>query len=148
MELTTLTHEKGWPERFLEALERTGNVSEAARQAGISRVTAYDRRRSDAAFAAAWEHSLEVATDALEAEARRRALDGVEEPVFYQGAECGRIRKYSDTLMIVLLKAHRPAKYSEKHQLQHDGQLTVRIEYADGDGDPAPAAPGAGEHPA
>ena len=36
------------------------------------------------------------------------------EEVFYQGEECGRILRYSDSLMMFLLKAHRPAKFRER----------------------------------
>ena len=42
--------------------------------------------------------------DALEAEARRRAVEGVRKPVFYQGVICGWVGEYSDTLLIFLLK--------------------------------------------
>ena len=44
----------------------------------------------------------------LELEARRRAYEGVEKPVFHAGEECDFIRQYSDVLMMFLLKAHRP----------------------------------------
>ena len=49
----------------------------------------------------------------LEAEARRRAAIGVDEPVFYKGEVVGHIRKYSDTLLMFLLKAHWPEKFRE-----------------------------------
>jgi hypothetical protein len=74
-----------WTTPFLEAMQATGNVSESCRRAGISSATAYNRRREDADFAAAWDTALEDATDVLEAEARRRAVEGVHEPVIYQG---------------------------------------------------------------
>lgn len=124
-----------WPpveSAFLRALSATANVTEAARAAGISRQTAYERRESDPDFAAAWRDALEESCDALEREARRRAIEGTEEPVFYKGDECGRIRRYSDTLLIVLLNAHRPEKYRRNTKVEHDGQVTIRVEYADG----------------
>jgi hypothetical protein len=74
-----------WLDPFLTALRTTGNVAQSARAAGTHTSTVYDLRRKDADFAAAWDNALEDATDALEAEARRRALDGVNEPVVYQG---------------------------------------------------------------
>jgi len=49
---------------------------------------------------------MEDAVDVLEAVARRRAVQG------------------SDTLLIFLLKAARPAKYRERHQVEHSGRLT------------------------
>ena len=65
-------------------------------------------------FALAWDVAVDAAADALELEARRRAVEGTEKPVFFQGYECGRIREYSDTLLIVLLKANRPGKFRER----------------------------------
>ena len=51
--------------------------------------------------------------DALEQEARRRALEGVEEPVFCRGERVGVIRRYSDALLILLLKAKRPEQFRD-----------------------------------
>jgi transposase-like protein len=42
-------------EKFLAALSGTANVRAAAREAGVSAVTAYNRRRQWPAFAAAWD---------------------------------------------------------------------------------------------
>lgn len=67
-----------WQATFLEALRQTGIISWAAEAAGISRRAAYDRREKCAAFAQAWDAARAAALDALEAEARRRALEGNE----------------------------------------------------------------------
>lgn len=100
---------------FLAALRDTGgNVSRACELATIQRRTVYDWRDADRDFATAWDEAVEFGTDELEEEARRRAYMGVDEPVFYQGEECGAIRKYSDTLLIFLLKGRRPDKYRER----------------------------------
>ncbi|MHC5536960.1 hypothetical protein ACYOEI_01645 [Singulisphaera rosea] len=53
--------------------------------------------------------------DTLESEARRRALDGVEKPVFYRGQKCGAIREYSDALLMFLMKAARPERFRESY---------------------------------
>jgi hypothetical protein len=74
-----------WVVPFLEALRDGGNVSAAARACSITTGTAYGLRQRNADFANDWDNALEDATDTLEAEARRRALQGVEEPVVYQG---------------------------------------------------------------
>lgn len=107
---------KTWEAAFLDALAESGNVSKAAAAAGVTRTTVYALRNHPDApdFAEAWEDALEEASDLLELEARRRAVEGVEEPVFYQGLECGSVRKYSDTLLIFLLKAAKPEKYRER----------------------------------
>jgi hypothetical protein len=76
---------QAWISPFLEQLTATGNVSLSASTAGIATSTAYTLKRHDADFAAAWDQALEDAADTLEAEARRRAVQGVQEPVVYQG---------------------------------------------------------------
>lgn len=103
-----------WEKAFLTYLSATGNVSNAALRSGIERSTAYRLYESAPDFAEAWDVALEVACDALELEARRRAFLGTEKTVFYKGQDCGRVREYSDTLMITLLKAHRPGKFRER----------------------------------
>ncbi len=99
---------------FLEWLSETANVSEACRASGIPRSTAYLWRSQDEQFAHAWDEANELGTDGLEDEAVRRGRDGVEEPVFYRGSECGAVRKYSDTLLIFMLKARRPDKFKDR----------------------------------
>jgi hypothetical protein len=99
---------------FLDALSETGNISESARIAGVPRRTVYDWRDADFQFAEAWAEAVERGVDALEDEATRRAKDGTEEPVFYQGVECGSVRKFSDTLTIFLLKGRRPDKFKDR----------------------------------
>lgn len=84
-----------WHARFLEILGSTCNVTLAARGAGIIRNTAYVHYKALPEFAAAWDDAKEAAIEILEAEAWQRA------------------RKQSDTLMIFLLKAHKPDKYRE-----------------------------------
>lgn len=99
---------------FLEALADTPNVAAAALAAGVGRTTVYDRRALDPGFASLWDEAIERSTDMLVGECYRRAVRGVEKPVFYQGEECGRVREYSDTLAIFLLKSHRREVYGEK----------------------------------
>ena len=100
--------------KFIESLRETGgNVTLSCELSDISKRAVYDWRAVDSNFAAAWDEAVEAGTEDLESEARRRALIGVEEPVYYQGDICGTVRKYSDTLLIFLLKGRRPDKYRE-----------------------------------
>lgn len=70
---------------FLEALAEDGNVSRASTVAGFDRKTAYRKREVDRNFAEAWDNALAIAADRLEAEALRRAAQGVTKPLYYQG---------------------------------------------------------------
>lgn len=107
---------------FLAALTDTANVSRACKAVDIARQTAYDRRDAEPAFAERWQKALELGVEGLEDEATRRAFEGVDEPVFHSGEQCGTVRKYSDTLAIFLLKAHKPAKYRERFDVEHTGR--------------------------
>jgi len=89
--------------RFLEAYRASGNVRLSASAAGIDRDTTYKRRQRDPRFAADWAAAEEDATEMLEAEARRRAM------------------AVSDTLLIFLLKARKPAMYRESSRLELTG---------------------------
>jgi hypothetical protein len=115
-------------EAFLDALQITANVTSACQTAGLPRTCAYDWRDADPEFAAEWELALERGSDALEDEAIRRGREGYLKPVFHQGKEIGAVREYSDTLLIFMLKARRPAKFRDNYiQQQHDGETTIVI---------------------
>ena len=118
-----------WQKAFLAALQESGNVRLACAAAQVSRGTVYQRRSDDVVFTTAWDTALDAAADLLEAEARRRAHDGWDEPVFGslgsgQGSgEIGTMRKYSDTLLIFLLKGARPEKYRERSDIKVSGEI-------------------------
>jgi hypothetical protein len=126
-------------EAFLRALADTGIVTVAAGVAGVTRERVYQVRKEDPVFAAAWDEAEEKAADALEAEAWRRAVVGVPEPLL-SGGKVVRdddglpiaIRRYSDTLMIALLKARRPEKFKDRQVVEHDvsENLADRLEAA------------------
>ena len=108
---------KARQERFLTSLAKTGNVTAAVATAGTSRTRVYELRKADPGFAARWEEAEEIAVDALEAEARRRAIEGVQEPLVSAGKlvrdDDGQpiaVRRYSDNVLLALLKAHRPPR--------------------------------------
>jgi hypothetical protein len=132
-----------WQAAFLTTLADTGNVRASCEAAKICRPTAYDCRHADPAFAAAWDSALDEAMDLLEREGWRRARTGIDEPVIYQGELCGAwvdakgkevakdskgakliplvVKRYSDTLLIFLLKGGRPNKYRETYKHEHTG---------------------------
>lgn len=111
------------------AYEHYGTISQAASRAGISRQTVYDWQK-DKEFAAEFEEAERAYCEWLEAEIRRRAVDGVEKPVIYQGKLCtvkvGRktvpltINEKSDTLLIFHAKAKMPDKYRDNVHHEHD----------------------------
>jgi hypothetical protein len=99
----------------------------------------YELRKRNPAFAKAWDEAEERAADALEAEAWRRAVVGVQEPIVSSGKvvrdDDGQplaIRRYSDALMLALLKARRPEKFKDRAVVEHDiaDGLADRLEAA------------------
>lgn len=116
---------RDWKPTFLAKLRDCGNVRLAAEATKIGRQWVYKQRGEDQEFAAAWDEALDEACDLLEAEARRRGLDGTDKPVFHAGEVCGHIREYSDTLLIFLLKGYRPARFRERFDLKHEGQVKL-----------------------
>lgn len=120
-------------ERFLAVLAETCNVSESARSAGVSRQAAYEWREADQSFAAAWKDAEEQAADKLEREAWRRAVEGTDKPVTFQGVITTTYKEYSDRMLEILLKAHRPEKFVEKLKAEHSGSVNVTIAGRDAD---------------
>jgi len=102
-------------ERFLEKLSETGNVTIARNAVGLTPRRLHLLRDYDKQFAADWDLAFEIGMTSLEAEAVRRAADGVEEPVFYKGEVCGAVTKYSDGLLQFLLKGNM-TKYRDRVQ--------------------------------
>lgn len=124
---TFFTDEKR--DEFLQAVsDAGGNISEACRVTLVSRPQVYTQRKGDPEFAKALEEARELGVEALEDECRRRAYDGVDEPVIWQGKRAlddngvpMSIKKYSDTLLMFLLKGAKPGKYRERYDHEVSG---------------------------
>jgi hypothetical protein len=106
---------------FLAAYAEIGNITRAAELANISRQSHYEWLRDDPNYPALFRSADEQASERLEQEARRRAVEGVEKPVFHKGEVCGTIREYSDTLLIFLLKGAKPEKYHDRVRQEMSG---------------------------
>ena len=74
-------------------------------------------------FAEAWEEAKREAFDLLEFEAIRRARQGVREPHFYQDQIVGHVNKFSDTLLIFLMKAGQPGRFRDNVSHEHSGSV-------------------------
>ena len=110
------TRTRDWKPDFLTAFEQTGTVVQAARAAGIDRMTAYRARQADEDFAIAWADVEEKVTETLERVALQRAIDG------------------SDRLIEFLLKARRPDRYRENTvKVEHSGRIGHDLEGMDDD---------------
>ncbi len=140
---------------FLSAYAESGSLSAAQRAAKVTRRSHYYWLHQ-AEYAAAFQDAREEMADWLETEARRRAL-GVEKPVFYRGKLCYRqeidpetgqrrntgeplmVRKYSDVLLMFLLKGARPEKYRDNwkganSRRASDPAKQVKVTFVNADG--------------
>lgn len=143
--------------RFLACFVEVGTVNGAAAAAKCSPVSHYTWLKKQP-YAGYFEEAREENTEALEAEAIRRAVYGVEEPVIYQGKlqyeprrdKYGRVvkdangdvvftnkpltvRRPSDILTMFLLKSKRPAIYRDNTSLELAGPggapLSITVKY-------------------
>lgn len=101
---------------FLEAYITCATITHAARMAKIAKQTHYDWIAGDKEYQLAFAEAEIAATDALIKEARRRAVQGVEEPIFYKGEVVKTVQKYSDNLLMFLIKGALPEVYRERYE--------------------------------
>ena len=100
---------------FLKALHDTGcNVSRAAKVSGLNRTMATHLRARVPAFANLWQEVFDSVTDKLEEAGIKRAVEGVEEDIFYQGIACGKRTVYSDSLLSMMLQGRRSDIYKAR----------------------------------
>ncbi|MEZ5842786.1 MAG: helix-turn-helix domain-containing protein [Hyphomicrobiaceae bacterium] len=100
--------------RFLDLLAAGVTVTKAAEATGVTRQTAYKWRAADAEFGERWAEAIDAGTEALVSEAHRRAVVGVPEPIFYKGAQVGTVQRYSDSMLMLLLKSRDPETYCDR----------------------------------
>ena len=137
---------------FLTAYELCANVVTAAYEVGIDRTLIYYWQEHDETFSMLFHEADKAANAHIEAEIRRRAIDGVVEPVISQGqlaynyepvldeegnqkldsrgkpmykrGEMITTRKYSDVLLMFYAKQRMPS-YREKQQVEVTGHVDV-----------------------
>ena len=148
-----ITHQK--QRAFLTAYSMTANITQAAAAAGVSRESHYVWKK-DAAYADAFKLAEDIAGDTLEAEAVRRAVEGVEEPIVHHGRIMGlwilpdgrqlpghtgevppeegasfepiKVIKRSDMLLKFMVEGHKSNRYSvHRHQISGTGGGPVSV---------------------
>ena len=118
---------------FLQGLAEGLSVTGAAERTGRTRRAFYAIAKRDEEFAQDRAETIDDGTERLEDEARRRALEGTEKPIYQGGKRVGSVKEYSDTLLIFLLKARNPAKYRDRHELEVSGGVSVSLVNFTGD---------------
>lgn len=86
-----------------------------------------DYRTLIPAFGEQVDFAIEMFNAKLEEAAVERAVEGVDEPVFYQGMECGSKKKYSDDLLKFLMQSNNPQKYGKADGKANAAPIVVQI---------------------
>lgn len=123
---------------FLNAIRKIPDRSTALQRAGLTHEALSAKLRNDEAFATDYNRAFEDGLDSMEDEVIRRAMLGVDETVFHQGIPCGIKTKYSDTLLMFYLEAHRK-KFRDgddttRRPLSDEAKTTLRRIFADVEG--------------
>jgi hypothetical protein len=111
---------------FLRVLAETANSKLACQSAGYRNMAAITRAlKNDPSFMEAYKEAAEAAAEFIEAEAVRRAVQGVKKAVYFKGEIIDYEVVYSDTLLAILLKAAKPDKFADRSKHQTD--INVRV---------------------
>lgn len=105
-ETKRLRHDGWTPEKmrlFLSRLAECGVVKEACLAAGMSARSAYNLRDRDPLFAAGWEAACVMARPRLADEAFSRAMNGVVERIYKDGAIVAERHRYDNKLTMSVL---------------------------------------------
>lgn len=134
--------------RFLEHFSQTGNMTYTCRETKVSRRRVRKWLLSDdERFIAEYNEAAEQASELLEREIYRRAVEGWEEPVFFKGEQAWKrdprtnalvldahgepipqaVRKFDSTLLIFLTKGAKPEKYRERFEHGVDPKTTTSL---------------------
>lgn len=112
---------------FLLNLSKTGHIESSCHAVGYSD-SSYIRKvkNKDPVFAAKWDAALLVAAEeVLIPEAQRRAVEGIMEPIYHKGEIVGYKQRYSDQLLMFLIKGAMPSKYGTHVKL--DGEINGKF---------------------
>lgn len=126
---------------FLKGFATDGIVKTGLEAAGVTRDTLKQWRERHEWFEEAYKRALDDANDLIERELHRRAVHGVNEPITYQGQPTWvtnpadpngppvmfTVKKYSDSLMPLLMKARKPQEYGDKSKVQLEGAAVAPV---------------------
>ena len=112
--------------KFLQHLVKNGgNQAAAAAKVGISPASVHYHMKVDPVFKEKVQLAKLEAMDMVEAAITHRGIEGVDEPVFYQGEQVGTKKVYSDTLLMERARALDSARYGKRSQVDVNANVTV-----------------------
>jgi len=93
----------------------SGRLCHSANAAGMTAAAVITARKRWPEFDEALKEAYSKFQDSIEQEAHARAVEGWQEPVFYQGAVVGTVLKKSDRILELMLKRHIPMYRDHQH---------------------------------
>lgn len=111
---------------FLDLFPKMGSVVKTAALVKINPATVHRHLREDEQFRKAFEEANDALVDELEAEAIRRAKDGVKKPIFKDGRVVGYEVVYSDRLLEMLLRG-RSDRYKNSTNVKVSGEVDHNV---------------------
>ncbi len=113
--------------QFLENFSEVGVIKKAVKGLDISVRTVYRAKNCSERFRNAFNLAKKVAVENLEEEMYRRAVEGVERPVFQKGERVGATKHYSDGLLKFLSKTWAPDKFDSNEEKGISGNVHIEI---------------------
>lgn len=123
----SFAHNTNKQRKFLKILRETFNFSKSAKKAGANVSTIYAYMNACPEFKKLVDEARSAACDDMEEEAYRRAVHGTAKDVYHQGQVVGKEMVYSDRLMELMLKGHKPEVYGNKQSIE----LTANVDVSD-----------------
>lgn len=119
---------------YCKILRATGQPTTARVHVGVSAMTEKRHRDNDPEYAADVQTAIALFREEyIEAEIKRRAVDGVDEPVFGNNSDGEKVivgwrKKYSDVLLLALAKRHMKDEYGDRVKVEQkvSGSLAVK----------------------
>lgn len=121
---------------LLDRIRRIPDRTAALDAVGLSHSDLSQRIRDDEKFAKEFALAFDDGLDSMEDEVVRRAMVGFDEPVFQMGRCVGHKTRYSDSLLMFHLEAHRPkfrglASADERRPLSEEARRELRHLFED-----------------
>jgi hypothetical protein len=125
---------------YLANYRTTGRNDLATKEAKIPYDTPHGWARTDPEFKRMWAEARYDAATVLEDAAYKRAVKGVRRGVYHRGELIGFEREFSDQMLSLLLKGHKPDIYKERSAVESSGPGGKPIEHQIGLSDEAAMA--------
>ena len=106
-------------EEYLELLRQTGLKIRSAKAVGLDVSSMKRYRKENPDYDDRVEEAVSEYRESIESEIKRRAMEGIDSPVFYKGELVNTQKQYSDRLLELHAKRHIPA-YRDKHAVDHN----------------------------